>query len=360
MSSLLEKLMKSGMKGAYKDVLEDSTFFTDREVIQTELPILNIAFSGSLNGGIQSGLTVFAGESGSYKSMLGLFCVKAYLDHYTDAVAIFYDSEGGINPEYIKALGLDASRILYTPIENVEKLKIDLIKTLEDIDRKDKLIIMIDSIGNLASNKEIEDALNDKVTAEMQRAKIIKGLWRAVCPYLISRDVPCIAIAHTYKTMEMYSKDIISGGSGNMYSANQAFVISKRKEKDGTELKGFKFTINIHKSRSVIQDSKLPFEVYFKTGIDRYSSLFDLAIESGHIQAPSKGWYSLVDLSTGEVYNQKIRRSDIMSNTEFFEQLIKTPSFQEFVESKYKLNGSLNREKNIEDRRTYSEESDTE
>ena len=208
---LLDRILKnSPTKNAA--VLSKSIFFKDKDIIPTDLPILNIAFSGSPAGGLASGLTVFAGASKSFKSLLGLLCMKAYLDKYDDAVAVLYDSEGGITPEYLKGNGIDPSRVVHVPIEHLEMLKFDLVKTLKEIDRKDHVIMMIDSLGNTASLKELEDAENEKSVAEMQRAKTMKGLFRMVTPSLIAKDVPCIAVAHSYQTLEIYSKSIISGG----------------------------------------------------------------------------------------------------------------------------------------------------
>jgi RecA/RadA recombinase len=339
-NNLLERILKNSPT-KHAAILSESEFFKDKDVIPTDLPILNIAFSGSLDGGLSSGLTILAGKSKSFKSLLGLLCMKAYLDKYDDAVGILYDSEGGITPDYLQSNGIDPSRVLHIPIEHLEMLKYDLVKTLKEIDRKDKVIMMIDSIGNTASLKELEDAENEKSVAEMQRAKSMKALFRMITPSLIAKDVPCIAIAHTYDTMEMYSKAVISGGTGLMYSANQAFIITKAQEKDGTDLSGWKFTINIEKSRYVKEKSKLPFTVLYNKGIQKWSSLFDFALESGHLVKPKVGWYQIVDMETGEISEKSYRAKDIETNDEFFTKLIQDVEFKKFVEAKFKLSGSL-------------------
>jgi len=209
--SLLEKMLKSGsIKSA--SVLSKSTFFNAKESIPTDLPILNIAFSGSLDGGLLPGLTVVAGASKSFKTMLSLYCMKAYLDKYKDGVAILYDSEFGITPEYINSFDIDIERVVHIPIMNVEELKFDMVNRLNEIDKKDKVFIMIDSIGNLASKKEVEDAENEKSVADMSRAKQLKSLFRIITPHLTTKNIPCLAINHIYMTQEMYSKPIVSGG----------------------------------------------------------------------------------------------------------------------------------------------------
>ena len=127
--SLLDKMLKAGsIKSA--SVLSKSTFFNAREAIPTDLPILNLAFSGSLDGGLLPGLTVVAGASKSFKTMLSLYCMKAYLDRYNDGVAILYDSEFGITPEYLSSFDIDIERVLHIPITNVEELKFDLVQRL--------------------------------------------------------------------------------------------------------------------------------------------------------------------------------------------------------------------------------------
>lgn len=342
---LLEKMLNAGsVKGSA--ILAESKFFAEKDPIQTELPILNIAFSGSLKGGLIPGLTVVAGASKSFKTLLSLYCMKAYLEKYDDGVAILYDSEYGITPEYLESYNIDTNRVIHVPIEDVEQLKFDLTKRLNEVEKGNRVFIMIDSIGNLASRKEVEDAENEKSVADMSRAKQLKSLFRIVTPKLTSRDIPCIAVNHTYKEISMFPKDIVSGGTGIYYSANQIFIITKAQEKDGTELAGFRFTINIEKSRYVKEKSKLPFTVLYDRGIQKWSSLFDLALESGHLTVAKQGWYNMVNMKTGEVIEPKMRAKDIEENDDFFKKLVKDAKFNDFIEKKFKLSvadqGALN------------------
>ena len=204
-------MKKSGsIKSA--ELLSESSFFNKKEAVPTEVPIINLALSADLDGGLISGLTFLAGPSRHFKSLLGLVMVKAYMDKYPDAVCLFYDSEFGITPEYIQTNGIDTTRVLHLPIEHLEQLKFDISKRLSEIERGDKVIIFIDSVGNLASKKEVEDALDEKSVADMTRARVMKSLWRIVTPHLTTKDIPCIAVNHTYQTMELYSKAVMSGG----------------------------------------------------------------------------------------------------------------------------------------------------
>lgn len=210
-NSLMEKMLKSGSV-KHTHILSDSPLFKIKDSIPTEVPIINIALSGRPDGGLSSGLTFLAGESKNFKSLLGLMFVKAYMRKYPDSVCLYYDTEFGTTPPYVKSTGIDTDRVLHIPIEHLEQLKFDITQRLKHIERGDKYIIFIDSVGNLASKKEVEDAEEGKSTTDMTRARVMKSLWRIVTPSLTTKDIPCVAINHTYKTMELYSRDVMSGG----------------------------------------------------------------------------------------------------------------------------------------------------
>jgi RecA/RadA recombinase len=344
MSSLLEKMLKTGSTKS-SAVLATSAFFNKKEIIPTDLPVLNIAFSGSIDGGLTPGLTVIAGMSKTFKTMLSLYSMKAFLNKHKDGIALLYDSEFGVTPEYIKSFDIDIERVVHIPIKDVEELKFDIVQKLDTIDKNDKVFIMIDSIGNLASKKELEDAQNEKSVADMSRAKSLKSLFRIITPYLTTRSIPCIAINHVYQEMGLYPKAIVSGGTGIMYSANTVFIITKSQEKEGTELAGWKFTINIEKSRYVKEKSKLPFTVMYDDGIQKWTSIFDFAIEAGYIIKPKVGWYQLIDPETGEVSDKNYRQADVIDNDEYFENLIRNDDFKDFIERKFKLAATQTKEK---------------
>ena len=179
-------------------------------------------------------------------------------------------------------------------------------KRLEEVQRGDRVFVFIDSIGNLASKKELDDALDGKSAADMTRAKSLKSLWRILTPMLTTKDIPCVAVNHTYETLEMFSRSVMGGGTGGMYSANQVFIIGKQQEKDSSGLIGWNFVINIEKSRFVKEKSKLTFTVTYKGGINRWSGLLDLADEGDFITKTRKrGYvYNRVDPETGEVDSQ--------------------------------------------------------
>jgi len=210
-NKLLDKILKNSTT-KYTSVLSESKMFNDKDRVSTGIPIVDIAFSGEIGGGITSGLTLLAGPSKSFKSLLALLCLKAFLEKYPDSIGVVYDSEGGMTPSYLKGIGIDSDRVVHIPIDHLEMLKFDIVKQLSEIDRGDKVMFIIDSIGNTASLKELTDALDEKTVAEMQRAKTIKGLFRMVTPSLVNKDISCIAICHTYDELGMFPKQMISGG----------------------------------------------------------------------------------------------------------------------------------------------------
>jgi RecA/RadA recombinase len=274
---------------------------------------------------------------------IGLHIVKAFQDKYEESVVLFYDSEFGTPMSYFKSIGCQTENILHIPIHNIEELKFDIIKKLETIDRKDNIIIIVDSIGNLASKKEIDDAKDEKSVADMSRAKQLKSFFRMVTPYLQTKNIPMICIAHTYDTMDSFPKKVISGGTGILYSANQAFIIGRQQEKDGKETSGYTFVINAEKSRFVKEKSKFPLSISFEKGIDKYSGLLDLAIESGHVVKPVQGWYSKVDMETGEISDKKIREKNTHTK-EFWNDILDCEKFKTFIKNKFSLNSILNQE----------------
>lgn len=341
MASLMDKMLKAGTLKT-GTVLSASKFFNQKDPIVTDLPILNVAFSGMLDGGLTSGLTVLAGASKSFKTLLGLYCMKAYLDKYPDGIAILYDSEFGITPEYLESNGIDTDRVLHIPIEHIEQLKFDIVNRLGEISKDDHVFILIDSVGNLASKKEVEDAEKESSAADMTRAKQLKSLFRIITPTLTIKDIPCLAVNHIYMTQEMFSKPVVSGGTGIYYSANTIFIITKSQEKTADGVVGWHYHINIEKSRFVREKVRMSFTVTYKEGINRYSSLFDLALESGHItKASTQGWYNLVDMETGEVLEPKRRAKDLETDKDFLEGLLVDAKFKEFVKEKFQLGGSV-------------------
>jgi len=331
----MDKLKKNS-KIKDTQVLEDSSLFSQKDMVPTKVPMINVALSGDPDGGLTSGLTVLAGPSKHFKTSFGLLMAAAYLEKYSDAIILFYDSEFGSPQQYFTSFGIDPARVLHTPITNVEELKFDLVNQLENIERDDKVIIMIDSIGNLASKKELEDAKNEKSVADMSRAKALKGLFRMVTPYLTMRDIPLLAINHTYQEIGLFPKAVVSGGTGIYYSADNIWILGRQQDKQGQEIKGYHFVINVEKSRFVKEKSRIPISVSWDGGIQQYSGLLDVALEGNYVAKPSNGWYQIVDTETGELIGNKVRQKDTLSK-EFWEPVFANTDFKDFLKKQYEI-----------------------
>ena len=345
--SLMAKLKKNS-KVSGTSVLDQSEFFQEKELTRIDVPMMNVALSGRLDGGLASGLTVLAGPSKHFKTSFALKMASAYLDSDPEAMMLFYDSEFGSPQSYFENFGIDTSRVLHTPITNVEELKFDLINQLEEIGKDDKVIIVIDSIGNLASKKELEDAINEKSVADMSRAKALKGLFLMSTPYLTMRNIPLLAINHTYKEIGLFPKDIVGGGTGIYYSADNIWIIGRRQNKKGTEVTGYDFIINVEKSRFVKEKSKIPISVSWDGGIERYSGLLDIALAGGYVTKPSNGWYQLVNRATGEVIGTKVREKDTLT-PEFWTEMLADETFIDFVNQMYSIVGASNLSLDLEE-----------
>ena len=332
--SLLDKLKKNT---TIKDsaILSKSKFFTDKDVIPTDVPMINVALSGRLVGGLVPGLTMLAGPSKHFKTAFALLMASAYQKKYPDAAILFYDSEFGTPQKYFQTFNIDMDRVLHTPITDVEQLKHDIVNQLLSIEKNDKVIIVLDSIGNLASRKEVDDATEGKTVADMSRAKQIKSLFRMVTPHLTIKDIPMVVVNHTYKEIGMFPKDIVGGGTGSYYSADTIWILGRQQDKDGTEIKGYNFIINVEKSRYVKEKSKIPILVSFEGGINKWSGLLDIALEANFVSKPSPGWYAKVDQNTGEV-GDKVRIADTQKK-EFWQDILTSEKFQNYIQQRYQI-----------------------
>ena len=333
--SIMDKLKKNS-KLKHTEILSESKFFNEKDMVKTQVPMVNVALSGSVDGGLTPGLTVLAGPSKHFKTSFALLMAAAYLEKYPEAVMLFYDSEFGSPQAYFNQFDIDTSRVLHTPITNVEELKFDLIGQLEELDRDDKVIVVIDSIGNLASKKEMEDALNEKSVADMSRAKALKGLFRMSTPYLAMKNIPLLAVNHTYKEIGLFPKDIVGGGTGIYYSADAIWILGRRQNKKGTEVTGYDFVINIEKSRYVKEKSKIPITVNWEGGVAQYSGLLDVALAGGYVHKPSNGWYEPMHPVTGEVLGRKVRQGET-EGAFFWLDIFEKTDFKEFIKKQFTI-----------------------
>lgn len=322
------------------NVLTKSKFFNNKNAISTDVPMINVALSGTVDGGLTPGLLTLAGPSKHFKTSFALLMASAYLKEHKDSILMFYDSEFGSPEEYFKQFGIDTNRVLHIPIKNVEELKFDIINQLEELQRDDKVVIIIDSIGNVASKKELEDAKNEKSVADMSRAKALKGLFRMVTPYLSEKEIPLIAINHTYQEIGLFPKAIVSGGTGIYYSSNHIWIIGRQQDKKGTEVKGYHFVINIDKSRYVKEKSKIPITVSWEGGVQKYSGLLEVALAGGFVEKPANGWYSYEAEIWAKLGKEsgKVREAETLKK-EFWDPVFEHSNFADFISNQYRIGG---------------------
>ena len=312
--------------------------------------MINVALSGSVDGGITPGLTMLAGPSKHFKTGFALLLASAFLKKYDDGVILFYDSEFGTPQSYFSTFKIPLDSVVHTPITDIEQLKFDIMKQMSELKREDHVFIVIDSIGNLASKKEVEDAMNEKSVADMSRAKQLKSLFRMITPHLSLKDIPLVVINHTYKEIGLFPKDIVGGGTGSYYGSDNIWILGRQQDKDSEGIQGYHFVINVEKSRYVKEKSKIPITVSFNGGINRWSGLLDVAIGGGYLVKPKNGWYAVVDKETGEVKAPNMRAGDIVDNKEFWIKMFTETDFAKYIELTYKMaTGSIMAEEDTVD-----------
>lgn len=333
--SLKDRLIKNSTID-HTALLTESKVYNRKDMIPTAVPMINVALSGHIDGGLTPGLTVLAAPSKHFKTAFSLLMAAAYLKQHPDGVILFYDSEFGTPESYFTAFGVPLESVVHTPITDIEQLKFDVMQQMSEIKRGDKVMMVIDSVGNLASKKEVEDAMKQSSAADMTRAKQLKSLFRMVTPHLTLKDIPMVVVNHVYMEQSLYPKAIVSGGTGIYYSADNIWIIGRQQDKDDKELKGYHFIINVEKSRYVKEKSKIPITVNYNSGINRWSGLLDLALEGGYITKPKQGWYARVDKETGEL-GKNNRAGDIVDNSDFWKTILEETDFANWIKNKYSI-----------------------
>lgn len=334
-NALVSKILKASNINLASIYSESELINATEDFAPTDIPMLNVALSGKWEGGVPSGITVLAGPSKMGKTFIGLMFVKAYLQKYPDSVCVFLDSEFGAGKNYFSRLEIDTDRVIHIPLTNIEEAKFSVTSIFENLSRGEHVITFFDSIGNIASKKEREDAIDGKSVQDMSRAKQLKSFFRIITPYVNLLNLPFIAINHTYQSTDFIPQTMMSGGSGALYVANNVLFMSKSKERDGKDLTGFTFKLKAEKSRFIREGSVFNMNVSFEEGIDKYSDLFDFALESGYIVSPSKGYYQKAEKYSDP---KKYRKSDFERNDETWQDIISDSEFIKAYEAKYAMN----------------------
>jgi RecA/RadA recombinase len=335
-NKLLDMLMKNS-KSKFTNTIQKSKYFnkTD-EFITTSVKLLNVALSGEIDGGLGCGVTMIAGKPKRFKTLYGLTLVKAFLDKNPEGICLYYDTEGGAGKRYFQSLGIDVDRVLWTPCCTVEELKIEVVNQLEILktsNEDNKVMFFVDSVGNPASKKELDDAIEGSNKADMTRAKQIKSFFRLVTLPTKLLDIPMVVINHTYDTQAFIPEEVVSGGTGGAYASDNVLIINKRQIKDSENaLDGFTFEINIKFSRFVKEKSKLPINVYFDRGIAPYSGLDEVAVDFKVVESIKIGKSKGLKLDALEI---PIKDNDF--NVEFWELVLKKTNLKQLISDKYKI-----------------------
>ena len=252
--------------------------------IDTGSYILNALLSGSLYGGLPSNkITALAGESATGKTFFAMGIVKTFLDAAPDAGVIYFESESAITKDLITSRGIDPNRMVIVPVATVQDFRHQVIKVLDsyllqsEADRR-PLFLVLESLGMLSTTKEMEDTAEGKETRDMSRAQVLKAAFRVLTLKLGRAKVPMLVTNHTYDVIgNMFPTKEMGGGSGLKYAASTIVYLSKKKEKDGTEVIGNIIHCKNHKSRLTVENKMVDVRLTYNEGLDKYYGLLELA-----------------------------------------------------------------------------------
>ena len=250
--------------------------------IDTGSYILNAVLSGSIYGGVPSNkITAFAGESATGKTFFVLGIIKAFLDKNPDAGVMYYDTEAAVTKSMMESRGIDTKRVIVAEPDTIQKFRTHALKTLDYYEKsadRPPFMMVLDSLGLLSSTKEMEDTAEGKETRDMTKAQVIKAAFRVLTLKLAKVKVPLILTNHVYAAVGSYvPMNEISGGSGLKYAASTIATLSKKKDKDGTDVVGNIIRVKMYKSRLSKENGVVDVRLSYDKGLDRYYGLLDLA-----------------------------------------------------------------------------------
>lgn len=254
--------------------------------IDTGSYIFNALLSGSLYGGLPSNkITAIAGESATGKTFFVMGMVKNFLDSNPNAGVLYFESESAITKQMVIDRGIDPSRMVILPVTTVQEFRTQTIKILDkymDQVEKQPMMLCLDSLGMLSTTKEIEDTSDGKETRDMTRAQVVRAAFRVLTLKLGRAKVPMVITNHTYDVIgSMFPTKEMAGGGGIRYAASSIIYLSKKKEKEGTEVIGNIIHCKNAKSRMTIENKQVDVRLSYNKGLDRYYGLLDLALKYG-------------------------------------------------------------------------------
>ena len=252
--------------------------------IDTGSYIFNALLSGSINGGLPANkITAIAGESATGKTFFVMGMCKRFLDENPDGGVIYFESESAITKQMVIDRGIDANRMVILPVTTVQEFRTQAIKVLDayinqEASIRRPLFLALDSLGMLSTTKEVEDTAEGKETRDMTRAQLLKAAFRVLTLKLGKAKVPMVVTNHTYDVVgSMFPQKEMGGGSGLKYAASSIVYLSKKKEKDGTEVIGNIIHCKNFKSRLTIENKMVDVRLTYNKGLDRYYGLLELA-----------------------------------------------------------------------------------
>ena len=282
----LKKFIKES-GNEYASIVEEGVAAGDvHSYIDTGSYLFNALLSGSLSGGLPSNkITALAGESATGKTYFALGMVKQFLDANPDAGVLYFESESAIPKELIESRGIDPKRMVILPVITIQEFRTQVIKILDSYleqEEQKPMMIVLDSLGNLSTTKELQDTAAGAETRDMTRSQIIKACFRVLTLKLGRANVPLIVTNHTYDVIGAYmpTKEM-GGGSGLKYAASSIIYLSKKKDKDGTEVVGNIIHCKNQKSRLTVENKMIDVRLGYQSGIDRYYGLLEFGEKHG-------------------------------------------------------------------------------
>ena len=286
MNDFLKDIIKE-TGNEYASLVSDGVEAGDNDsFIDTGSYIFNALLSGSLYGGLPANkITALAGESATGKTYFLMGMVKNFLDANPDAGVVYFESESAITKQMVIDRGIDPDRMVILPVTTVQEFRTQGLKVLDrymqqDVDVRRPMFMCLDSLGMLSTTKEVEDTSDGKETRDMTRAQVLKAAFRVLTLKLAEAKVPMVVTNHTYDVVgSMFPTKEMGGGSGLKYAASSIVYLSKKKEKDGTEVIGNIVHCKNHKSRLTIENKMVDVRLTYDKGLDRHYGLIDLAVK---------------------------------------------------------------------------------
>ena len=287
MSNFMKELAKSA-GNEFASLVDDGIFGGDVEnYVDTGSYVFNALLSGSIHGGLPANkITAIAGESATGKTFFTLGLVKRFLDMNDKAGVIYFESESALTSEMLRERGIDVSRVIHMPVSTVEEFRHQAVKILEkygeETEPRPPLMMCLDSLGMLSTTKEMQDISDDTGKRDMTKAQVIKGAFRVLTLMLAKVNVPFIVTNHVYDQIgTMYPTKVMGGGSAMQYAASSIVFLSKRKEKEGTEVIGNIIHCKMQKSRMTKENKMVDVLLTYKDGLHKYYGLLEMAEAAG-------------------------------------------------------------------------------